>query len=72
MQLKLQKYGNAGVREYWMIDPGKKCIVTYDLENLGLPVVYKSQDSVPVGIWGGECVIDFAQIFSFLDFLYEQ
>ena len=27
--LKLQKYMNAGVREYWLVDPKKKNIVTY-------------------------------------------
>ena len=39
MQIKLNKYYNAGVREYWIIDPEKKLLVQYDMEHLELPVV---------------------------------
>ena len=30
---KLMKYCNAGVREYWIVDPLKNLIITYNLEN---------------------------------------
>ena len=40
MNIKHSKYAAAGVREYWLIDPDKKKIVVYDLENEELPVVY--------------------------------
>ena len=30
---KLMKYRNAGVREYWIVDPLKNLIITYNLEN---------------------------------------
>ena len=33
MGLKLKKYITARVREYWMVDPDKKKVVVYDLEN---------------------------------------
>lgn len=69
--LKLAKYTNAGVREYWMIDPDKKAVVVYDLEHLDIPAVYGFQDTVPVRIWNGECVVDFAKIWDFVSVLYD-
>ena len=71
MQLKLYKYANAGVREYWMIDPDKKTIVVYDLEHEELPVIYGFEDKIPVTVWEGACVIDFKEISDFASFLYE-
>ena len=69
--LKLSKYSNAGVREYWIIDPDKEAIVVYDLEHLDIPAVYGFQDTVPVRIWNGECVVDFAKIWDFVSVLYD-
>ena len=71
MQLKLYKYANAGVREYWIIDPDKRVIVVYNLEQMEVPVIYSFQDSVPVGIWQGECRVDFKKIYEKISFLYE-
>lgn len=30
---KLFKYREAGVREYWVVDPEKKAVVVYDFEH---------------------------------------
>ena len=30
---KLFKYRTAGVREYWIVDPDKKRVTVYELEN---------------------------------------
>ena len=30
--IKLNKYMNAGVREYWMIDSAQKKVIVYDFE----------------------------------------
>jgi Uma2 family endonuclease len=68
---KLAKYRNAGVREYWIIDPDKRVIVVYNLEQFEVPVIYSFQDSVPVGIWQGECRVDFKKIYEKISFLYE-
>ena len=67
MQLKYYKYANAGVREYWMIDPKKKTLVQYDFEHLDLPVLYGFRDSVPVRIWNGECQVDLSELDRLLD-----
>ncbi|MCQ2510521.1 MAG: Uma2 family endonuclease [Lachnospiraceae bacterium] len=70
MQLKLYKYANAGVKEYWMVDPVKKYVVVYDMENLDLPKLYSFEEQVPVGIWDGECRIDLAEMYAHISFLY--
>ena len=62
MFIKLNKYRSAGVREYWMVDPDKKTVMAYHFENDDDLSVYKFRDKVPVGIYGGDCVIDFAPI----------
>ena len=71
MQLKLHKYGNAGVREYWIIDPDKKHIIQYDLENMEIPAIYTFEDTVPVLIWNSACRIDFRELYAAISFLWE-
>jgi len=56
--LKLNKYMNAGVREYWMVDPESRKVVVYDFAHEEYPVIYGGEDKVPVGIFEGECKVD--------------
>lgn len=70
--IKLNKYLNAGVREYWMIDPMKKKVIVYDFEHEEYPVIYGFDAKIPVGIWDGELVIDFAEVYEHVRFLYER
>ena len=59
---KLYKYKNAGVREYWVIDPENRMVLVYDFEK-GKPVQeYSFQDTIPILISGGCCEVDFARI----------
>lgn len=69
--LKLTKYKYAGVREYWLADTDRKKIIVYDLEGDEIPVIYGFEDKIPVGIFEGNCVIDFAKINEYIQFLYE-
>ena len=63
---KLEKYVNAGVREYWIVDVKNRKVIVYDLgedfgENMDL-AIYGMDGKVPVGIYDGECKIDFEEI----------
>lgn len=70
MTVKLEKYMNAGVREYWLIDPDKKKVLVYDFEHDEFPAIYGFDAKIPVAIFSGECVIDFAEIYDYISFLY--
>lgn len=64
--VKTYKYSNAGVREYWMIDPKDMKVIVYtfaqndDAEDT--VSIFGFQDKIPVGIYNGELKIDFAKI----------
>ncbi|MEE0884568.1 MAG: Uma2 family endonuclease [Faecalimonas sp.] len=70
--IKLRKYKEARVREYWMIDPDKKKVIVYDWTKSEIPKVYGFDSKVPVGIFNGECEIDFVEIYEEIKFLYEK
>lgn len=70
--IKLNKYLNAGVREYWMIDPDKKKVIVYDFAHDEYPIIYGFDAKVPVGIWNGNLEIDFAEVYDHVRFLYER
>ncbi|MCI8797808.1 MAG: helix-turn-helix domain-containing protein [Dorea sp.] len=72
MTVKLGKYVRAGVSEYWIVDPDKKKVVVYDFAHEEFPAVYGFDSKIPVGIFDGECVVDFAEIYQYISFLYEQ
>ena len=69
--VKLHKYMNAGVKEYWIIDPVRKVVIVYHFESDVYPVMYGFDTKIPVGIWGEDCVIDFNEIYEYVQFLYE-
>ena len=60
--IKLRKYMNAGVREYWMVDPDNEKVIVYVFDHDLLPDQYSFDDEIPVGISGGECSVDFGSI----------
>lgn len=62
MTLKLSKYRNAGVKEYWMVDLPKRRILVYRFEVSDLASIYTMDSKVPVGIFQGECKVDFKDI----------
>ena len=62
--IKMQKYMNAGVREYWIVDPRRRKIVCYWFEGEDAPeiMMYTFDDQIPVRIYSGRLEIDFRQI----------
>lgn len=73
MTIKLGKYMDAGVKEYWMIDPKKKSVVVYLLneEEKDYDIsIYTFNHEVPVGIYEGECKVNFKEIYDYISFLY--
>lgn len=72
--LKLSKYHNAGVREYWVVDPMKECVIAYRMNGYGYysASIYSFEDEVPVRIFQDECKINFKEIKEYIAFLYEK
>lgn len=65
--LKVTKYMEAGVREYWIVDTKRETIVCYYFEGEDYPVMHTFRDKVPVRILDGKLKIDFSQIRDHLE-----
>lgn len=57
---KLAKYLNAGVREYWLIDPDKKQLLVYNFEaeEVITPLIRQLRGAMPIGIYAGNIDIN--------------
>lgn len=62
--IKFKLYQQAGVREYWIVDPDKQLVLVYTLVNgqYYVPEVYTAKDTVPVGVLE-DCNVDLASVF---------
>lgn len=58
---KLDKYMDAGVREYWIVNPVTKSILVYSFENDIMVAPYTFKDKVKVNIYE-DLEIDFSTI----------
>ena len=59
--IKAGKYCEAGVREYWIIDPEMERVIVYDFETDAAPAIYSMRNDVPVQIFAGELKICFPE-----------
>lgn len=59
---KLEKYENAGVREYWILDPYKKQLVVFFFESDIYAQIHDLTKPVPVHIYEGKLQIKFDHI----------
>lgn len=65
--LKAGKYMEAGVREYWVVDPYKKIVVVFDFEHEEKTTVLGMEQLIPVGIYHGDLKIAFDGILQTID-----
>lgn len=62
LSIKLKKYKEKGVREYWMIDPHNRKLIVYDFSHTDIPCIYGLEEKVKVGIYEGKLVIDLKKV----------
>lgn len=51
--LKNVIYAQAGVQEYWVVDPAKEKVVVYCYEHDSDPCLYSFDSDIPIGIYEG-------------------
>ena len=76
MFIKGRKYKNAGVREYWLIDPKRKVVLVYRFERDDAIEMHTFDEKVEVGIFPAEdpadrLYIDFKEISDYISFIPE-
>ena len=68
LNLKANKYEQAGVREFWAVSPKNQAVTVMNFEKNAI-TIYSFQSKIPVGIWD-DCVLDFNDIWEDISFLY--
>ena len=64
--IKLNKYWQKGVREYWVVDPDRQMIHVYFFGDINGFSEYTFEDRVPLRIFGGSLSVSFAPIKRYL------
>lgn len=72
MFIKAGKYQNAGVKEYWMVDPDKKQVLVYDFTTDCSVELHGFDEKIAVHIFDGDCEIDMPEIYEEIKFMYEK
>lgn len=62
IEIKYGEYAQAGVREYWMVDPDRMLIYVTVFAADDIISIYTFDEKVPVWISDGEVSVDFAEI----------
>lgn len=61
---KLGLYEQAGVREYWIVDPSHRRTTAYRFMRDGIPIIYPFDAAVPVSIWDDDLAVDIGSLLS--------
>lgn len=64
---KLQKYADAGVREYWILDPEKRLLLTYYFQKDEFFHIRQLTGNAGIGIYGKELQIDLDELARIID-----
>ena len=64
---KLAKYMEAGVREYWLLDPYQQKLIVYFFESELCPIIYGLDEPVPIGIYDGALEIQLEAIKTWVE-----
>ena len=72
LYIKMSKYRESGVREYWIVDYAGNKVITYDFEGEGDIEIHTMDDTVPVRIYGGKLKIDLKAIREYLESFSEE
>lgn len=67
LTIKHRKYLNAGVREYWIMDPKERRLITYDFENGENVASYPLTEKVGLAIYGKQMVVDLAELAEIIE-----
>lgn len=63
LSIKVMKYADAGVREYWIVDPKKKVLIVYNfMEEDWTPEIHPLEGEMPVAIYEGMLKISLDEI----------
>lgn len=66
MKLKKDLYAEAGVREYWIVDPSRETMTRYNLEEegtYGRPLIFVSDETVPSVVFP-DLKLDLGELFA--------
>ena len=68
MTIKLNKYLQAGVREYWIVDPKKRVLMIYNfMDEDWIPQIMPLKGEAPVAIYDGKLKISLDEIAQSID-----
>ncbi len=68
MFVKSEKYCNAGVKEYWMIDPKKKLLIVYNFMDEDVtPIILPLEGKYPLFLYEGKLEVDLDEVADVID-----
>ena len=64
VQNKFRLYEEAGVKEYWIVQPGEETVLVFDLKDdrYQLRMMYTKEDQIPAGLFP-ELAVDMGEVF---------